>query len=73
MRKLIIISALVGVLGACTTTEPVYLRHQKTGQVVQCGPYDGRPIQSSASAVREAQCINDYKEQGFVRIPKPGK
>jgi len=22
---------------------------------------------------REAQCIQDYKEQGFVRVPAPAK
>ncbi len=68
MKKVPFIALLV-VLAGCTMTEPVYMKNLQTGLVVKCGPYDGRPLQSLASAQRESQCIQDYKEQGFVRVP----
>lgn len=50
-------------------TEPVYLRNPGTGQIVRCGPY--HPGNAGANAIREVQCIKDYKEQGYIRIPEP--
>ena len=86
MRRVIVVVALsLSVLTACAvrmvvdtyksklTTEPIYLRHQKTGQIVHCGPDYGDAVEASAIPMRELTCINDYKLQGFVRIPKPGK
>ncbi len=84
MRNVLVVVALsLSVLAACAvrmvkdmnllTTEPIYLRHQKTGQIVQCGPDYGAAVEASAIPMRELTCINDYKLQGFVRIPKPGK
>jgi uncharacterized lipoprotein YajG len=55
-------------LAGCEQTEPVLMR-DPSGRVVQCGPYDNRAMISAAFAFREAQCIQDYKEQGFVRVP----
>lgn len=57
----------LGLLAACQTTNPVLMVNPKTGQTAQCGPYDNRPLNSAAAAMRESQCIMDYKEQGFVR------
>lgn len=63
MRWLLLVAALTG----CTSA--VTLRHPD-GRVAKCGPYDARPLNSIASAERERGCIQDYKEQGFVRIPE---
>jgi hypothetical protein len=57
------------VLSACAET--VYLRHPEMGKIVKCGPYRTTGIAAEAAAVREIQCIVDYKEQGYIRIPKP--
>lgn len=65
MRRFIL--TLLLALAACT--EPVYLRHSESGDVIQCGPYEKEG--SGAHALQEAQCINDYKEQGYVRVPGP--
>lgn len=70
MKSLILVCVAVALAG-CLTTDPVYLRNM-TGAVVQCGPYDNRPVQSLSSAQHETQCIQDYQRQGFERVPKPG-
>jgi hypothetical protein len=58
------------VLVACQyATAPVVLKHPKTGKIVQCGPYwianDAKDM--SGVARMERGCIEDYKEQGYVR------
>lgn len=56
-------------LGGCETT-PVKMVHPKTGKVVQCGPYYtglSPDFKLQGIAMRESQCIQDYKEQGYVR------
>ena len=68
-RTILAAIATVLFVAACARTEAVYLKNSGTGQVVQCGPYDNRSLKSAATAVREAQCIQDYKEQGFARVP----
>lgn len=57
---------LVLILAACTS--PVRMQHPETGAIVECGPYPAGGLAGISSASREAQCINDYKEQGFVRF-----
>lgn len=66
MRYAVLVGLLL--LVACQTTQPIYLQNPVTGQRVQCGPYDGSGIQASASVVRESQCVQDFKEQGYVRL-----
>ena len=59
----------------CASVETAYLKHPQTRQVVQCGPYEYVILRGSgepeAAAARQSQCIEDYKEQGFVRVPGP--
>lgn len=57
------------VLTGCLTTDPIYLRHPQTGKTVQCGPYDSRALHAQASAIREGQCTEDFRAQGYVRLP----
>lgn len=67
MRTLLVL-ALLGLAGC---TDAINLRNPVTGQTVQCGPYytglDGGI--GKGIPAREAQCIADYKEQGFIRVP----
>ncbi len=58
-------------LGACgVQTDAVYLRHPD-GRLTHCGPYSTLAGQSEGAAVMERGCIEDYRAQGFVRVPKP--
>lgn len=66
--RYIVILFLVILIAGCTQT--VYMKNQKTSEVVECGPYQAGGIPALAGAMREAQCIRDYKEQGYVRTPK---
>lgn len=44
------------------------MRNPATGETAQCGPYTIQGIQGPmAAAQHEAQCIQDFKEQGYVR------
>ena len=65
MRKIL---ALMFLLTSCQT-DAVILQNPQTGKTAQCGPYytglDGGI--GKGIPAREAQCIQDYKEQGFVR------
>ena len=61
---------LVAILGlASCATAPVLMRNQATGQTAKCGPFSTTDNYGSAeaAAMQERQCIQDYKEQGFVR------
>jgi uncharacterized lipoprotein YajG len=62
--RLIILAALI--LSGCTTS-PITMQNPATGQTAQCGPYISSGLSGLATPQREAQCIADYKEQGFVR------
>jgi hypothetical protein len=57
-------------LGACTNSK-TYMKNPKTGDVITCGGLHPYTVVESAVQRREAQCIQDYKDQGFVRIPGP--
>jgi hypothetical protein len=69
MRWIAVFSALA--LLACVHTDPVYMRNATTGKVVVCGPYRNNGVNAEPAATHERQCIQDYKEQGFVRVPAP--
>lgn len=57
-------------LGACADGR-TYLKNETTGEVVTCGTRHPVSLVESAIERREAQCIQDYKERGFVRVPGP--
>jgi hypothetical protein len=59
---------LVSLVG-CTHTPIVYMKNPLTGQSTTCGPYKNNDLNATAAAMQEHQCIQDYKEQGFVRSP----
>lgn len=61
-------AAVIALLAVAACSTPVKMQHPSTGRVVQCGPYPNGAGQAMAGAVREAQCINDFKGQGYVRV-----
>lgn len=73
IQAIFVVSPLL--IAACSTyTEPVQMIHPQTGELRTCGPYflqnnfDGVVQSHEATAIaQEAQCIRDYKEQGYVR------
>jgi hypothetical protein len=67
MRALIPLFLL---LSGCIDSS-VYLKNPRTGEVVKCGSLHGTSYFESNVQANDFHCINDYKEQGYVRIPKP--
>lgn len=71
MLKRMTAAAIVVALAACANSR-TYLKNPSTGEVVKCGSV--HPVTLFAEGAvqrREAQCITDYKEQGFVRVAGP--
>ena len=64
MRRAICLLALL--VAGCT--EAIHLRNPTTGATATCGPYASGGMAGLTTPQREAQCINDFKEQGFVRV-----
>ena len=66
--RIILAAIAFGMLAGCYTT-PVVMVKPDTGRTVECGPYytglDGGI--GKGIPARESQCIQDYKEQGYVR------
>lgn len=61
---------LLLLLGGCANST-TYLKNEQTGEVVQCGGLHPLTLAEGAVQQREAQCIQDYKERGFVRVSGP--
>lgn len=59
----------VFLLVGCTDST-VYLKNP-SGQIVTCGNNHFISLPEAAIQAREAQCIEDYKAQGYVRVPTP--
>lgn len=67
--SVLIVAAALITLAGCQS-EPIFLRHPD-GRTVQCGPFAERGVHGqAAAAMREAQCIEDYKQQGYQRVPR---
>ncbi len=72
MKRHVLCLGLVFLFAGCAlTTQPVFMGNPQTGATVQCGPYDKRGDNAIAAAMHETQCIQDWKEQGYVRISTP--
>ncbi len=73
MITLIKTAALICVafaLAACARIEAVRLKHPETGHIVQCGPYTGLTDYTySGAVISQRGCVEDYKDQGYVRVP----
>lgn len=57
--------ALILALFLASCYSPVYL--VRGNELAVCGPYNTRGWGGHAQTLLEIQCIEDYKEQGFVR------
>ena len=66
MRHVTLVLAAAAIVG-CSTT-PVMLRHPRTGQTVQCGPYSWNEMRTGNVTERERGCIEDFRRQGYERI-----
>jgi hypothetical protein len=66
---LMFLVSLVG-LTACTT-ESIYMKNPASGEVAECGGHPlAFPIYATIAATHDADCVRDYKEQGWLRVPK---
>ncbi len=61
----LLIVALIG----CSQTPIVYMKNPLNGQIATCGPYKNNDLNATAAAMQEHQCIEDYKQQGYLRSP----
>ena len=64
MRKKLALLLAVGLLVSSCSGGPVYLKNPKTGEIVDCAAAANIP-----GAMRERGCIDDYKDQGWERVP----
>jgi hypothetical protein len=80
-ERLVFIALFLVWLSSCTSvtyyTNPVVLRHARTGELVTCGPYlytpapgRGRYGQTRVAALRQAKeyCLEDFQQQGYVPV-----
>jgi hypothetical protein len=71
-RRLSFAIALCSLMaGAGCVNNRVYLKNAATGEVVKCRASHVGPLLALAAQKDEAQCVNDYKEQGYVRVAHP--
>jgi hypothetical protein len=71
MRILLLASFLVPSLTACTT-ETIYMKNQATGETAICGAHSlAFPIYATVAATHDHDCVQDYKDQGYVRVSSP--
>jgi hypothetical protein len=60
-------------LAACGPTDTIYLKNVSTGATATCGAHSlSNPyaiVASTVAVVGDQDCVRDYKEQGFVRVP----
>jgi hypothetical protein len=68
------IGCVIAVSLLCGCRDAVYMRNA-SGETVKCGSvYTGLAgdFELMGIAARESQCIQDYKDQGFRRVPSAG-
>lgn len=66
MKRLVL--ALLMLLPACTT-ETIHMRNPSTGDLATCGAHPlAFPIYATIAATHDHDCVQDYKEQGYVRV-----
>lgn len=67
----LVICFLPLLLAACST-ETIYMKNPTTGQTATCGGHPlAFPIYATVASSHDQECVQDYKEQGYVRVPGP--
>lgn len=62
---------LLGALSACST-ETIYMKNRVTGEAAVCGDHSmAFPIYATIAATHDQECVQNYKDQGFVRTGAP--
>lgn len=69
MRSIYVFGSALLLVGCTNST--TYLKNPKNGEIVTCGGEHPITVMEFAVKDREAKCIDDYKEQGFIRVPGP--
>jgi hypothetical protein len=69
-RRFVAIALCSLLAGAGCVNNRVYLKNAATGEVVKCGA-SHVPLVALMAQSDEAKCVDDYKEQGFVRVAHP--
>jgi hypothetical protein len=70
MTRLLVLGLLACTLSACTET--MYMKAAKTGVVATCGGHSLMfPIYATIASTHDKECVQDYKEQGFLRVATP--
>jgi len=71
-RRALLLLVASSSLVACASTDAVILRHQRTGAVVHCGPYETNFWGHVGASIyqQERDCIADYQRQGYERAPR---
>jgi hypothetical protein len=71
MRIPLLASLLLLSLAACTT-EKIYMKNETTGVIAKCGAHSmAFPIYATVAATHDNECVQDYKDQGYVRVQSP--
>jgi hypothetical protein len=70
MRILWLAPLLLSLLAACST-EKIYMKNEATGATAKCGGHSmAFPIYATVASAHDSDCVQDYKEQGYVRVQK---
>jgi len=72
MMRLIALILLFGLSLAACTTETIYMKNRATGETATCGAHPmAFPIYATIAATHDQECVQNYKDQGFVRTAAP--
>jgi hypothetical protein len=70
MGRIFALILLAG-LSSCTT-ETIYMKNRATGETAICGAHPmAFPIYATIAATHDQECVQNYKDQGFVRTAAP--
>ena len=65
--------AALGALALAGCTQTMYMKDPKTGVVAECGDHPAVfVIYAMVASGHDEQCVQDYKQEGYVRVPGPG-
>ena len=66
------LSTAILLLALTSCTESIYMKDPKTSIVATCGNHPmAFPIYATIAASKDQDCVQNYKEQGYVRVPAP--